>query len=308
MVQTLFVMFFLIGFGLYWAYQSPGRLEPVLIRKVLTDTVYYLFLPALVFNVLWQADLNLDSVKIASGAAIGVLTAIGLSLLICKRCGKSSAVTGAIVLASSFPNATYLGYPLLISALGEPGGAIAIQYDLFACTPLLLTVGILLAARLGQTDEKINPLKTLLWVPPLWAAIIATGFNLAGVEPGGFPLQLSQTMGAVVVPIMLFAIGLALKQGFSELQHLSSVIPVVIIQLVLMPALVYAVALVLELEGVNRTGTVLEAAMPSMVLGVVLCDRFKLNSGIYATAVTTTTLLSVITLPLWYAFLVNPAA
>jgi predicted permease len=40
-----------------------------------------------------------------------------------------------------------------------------------------------------------------------------------------------------------------------------------------------------------------------MALGVVLCDRYGLNSGIYATAVTVTTLLSIVTLPLWYAWM-----
>jgi len=303
MLQTLLVMFALIGLGLFWAFRSPGRLEPSLIRKVLTDTVYHLFLPALVFNVLWQADLNLDSIKIAISAAVGVFAAMGISYLVCKRCGKSSAVTGAVILASSFPNATYLGYPLLISTLGKPAGAIAIQYDLFACTPILLTIGILVAAHLGETSEKIHPLKTLLQVPPLWAAALAILLNISGIQPGGFLLEISRTMGAVVVPVMLFAIGLALKQGFAEMQHALSVVPIIIIQLVLMPALVYGTTLLLDLDGMNRTGTVLEAAMPSMVLGVVLCDRFKLNSGLYATAVTATTFLSLVTLPLWYALL-----
>lgn len=303
MLQTLFVMFALIGLGLFWAFRSPGRLEPSLIRKVLTDTVYYLFLPALVFNVLWQADLNLDSIRIAASAAVGVFTAMALSYGICKRCGKSTAVTGAVILASSFPNATYLGYPLLISTLGQEAGAIAIQYDLFACTPILLTVGILVAARLGETSENIHPLKTLLQVPPLWAAAIAILLNVAGIQPGGFLLEISHTMGAVVVPVMLFAIGLALKQGFSEMHHALSVVPIIIIQLLVMPALVYGTTLVLGLDGLNQIGTVLEAAMPSMVLGVVICDRFKLNSGLYATAVTATTFLSLVTLPLWYALL-----
>jgi hypothetical protein len=37
---------------------------------------------------------------------------------------------------------------------------------------------------------------------------------------------------------------------------------------------------------------------------VVLCDRYGLNAGIYAAAVTATTLLSIGTLPLWYSLLV----
>jgi malate permease and related proteins len=59
----------------------------------------------------------------------------------------------------------------------------------------------------------------------------------------------------------------------------------------------------LGMEGVPAMGTVLEAAMPAMVLGIVFCDRFGLDTGLYAAAVTLTTAVSLVTLPLWFAFL-----
>lgn len=48
---------------------------------------------------------------------------------------------------------------------------------------------------------------------------------------------------------------------------------------------------------------VLEAAMPSMVPDIVFCDRFNLDVSLSAAAVTITTLLSMLTLPLWYQWL-----
>jgi predicted permease len=47
----------------------------------------------------------------------------------------------------------------------------------------------------------------------------------------------------------------------------------------------------------------MEAAMPSMVIGIVLCDRYGLDTGLYAAAVTLTTLLSLFTLPVWSGML-----
>jgi predicted permease len=49
--------------------------------------------------------------------------------------------------------------------------------------------------------------------------------------------------------------------------------------------------------------TVLEVAMPSGVLCLVLCDRYGLDASLYAMAVTVTTVLSLLTLPLWYGVL-----
>ena len=300
MLSTLFQMFALIGLGLIWSIYNPGQLESRVIRKVLTDTVYYLFLPALVLNILWQAPLGIDSVKISITAAIGVLAALLAAWLVCTRCRSNPQVTGAILLVTAFPNATYLGYPVLVKTLGEHAGSIAIQYDLFAVTPLLLTFGVILAAHYGEGNEKPNPLMLLIKVPPLWAALIATLLNVSGVPAPQWLSGLFSMMGSAVVPLMLLAIGLALKQGFREIHHLNTVIPVIVIKLALMPLLALGTTILLAMEGQLRTAVVLEAAMPSMVLGIVLCDRYGLNSGIYAAAVTATTVLSLFTLPLWF--------
>jgi malate permease and related proteins len=53
-------------------------------------------------------------------------------------------------------------------------------------------------------------------------------------------------------------------------------------------------------ESSTHLGVILEAAMPSMVLGIVLADRFRLDSHIYAMAVTISTAFSLVTLPMWH--------
>jgi len=40
-----------------------------------------------------------------------------------------------------------------------------------------------------------------------------------------------------------------------------------------------------------------------MVLGLVICDQFNLDTALYAVTVTVTTALSLLTLPLWYGWL-----
>ena len=209
-----------------------------------------------------------------------------------------------MILAATFPNATYMGLPVLEAMYGPWARSVAIQYDLFACTPILLTAGILLAAHFGNSGEKPNPLMLLIKVPPLWAAIVATSLNLAGVEPVAWITGLLSMMGGAVIPLMLFAVGLALKQGFEEIRYLPTIVPVILLQLFIMPLVVLGTAILLNIDGELRTAVILEAAMPSMALGVVLCDRYGLNTGIYAASVTVTTLLSLFTLPLWYSWMV----
>jgi malate permease and related proteins len=289
----------LIACGVIWRLLRPGGLDADTTRQVLTSLVYYLLLPALVIQVLWKAPLGLSSFGIAASAAAGVLACILLSTLICRSCQHDGKVTGAVVLAASFPNATYMGLPVLESLYGDAGRSIAIQYDLFACTPLLLTVGILIARIYGQSDNQAPLWQSLLKVPPLWAALLGVLLNLSGISmPAGLD-QWMEMLAAGVIPLMLFSLGLSLRWDTIDRSRLPTVIPIVMLQLMIAPLVVWGVAYGVGLEGVLLTGTVMEAAMPSMVIGIVLCDRYGLDTGLYAAAVTLTTLLSLFTLPVW---------
>ncbi|MCG6936927.1 MAG: AEC family transporter [Gammaproteobacteria bacterium] len=303
MHSVILQMTALIACGVGWRLLRPGGLDADSTRLVLTSLVYYLLLPALVIQVLWKAPLGISSLGIAASAAVGVLSSILLSSLICRSCRHDGKVTGAVVLAASFPNVTYMGLPVLVSLFGDSGRSIAIQYDLFACTPLLLTVGILIARLYGKQDN-VTPLwQSLLRVPPLWAALAGVMLNLSGI---GLPAALDawlEMLAAGVIPLMLFSLGLSLRWDTIDASRLPTVIPIVMLQLFIAPLIVWGVAQGVGLDGMLLKGTVMEAAMPSMVIGIVLCDRYGLDTGLYAAAVTLTTLLSLFTLPMWSGIL-----
>lgn len=293
----------LIACGIGWRLIRPGGLDADSMRQVLTTLVYNLLLPALVLKVLWTAPLGVSSIAIAGSAAVGVLASMGLSLLICHRCRHNGHLTGAVVLAASFPNVTYMGLPVLVSVIGESGRSLAIQYDLFANTPLLLTLGVLIARHFGEGDHSMPMWKSILRVPPFGAALAGVLLNFSEVPlPAAFGSWL-EMLAVGVIPLMLFSIGLSLKWEGGYGSRLRTIIPITGLQLILTPAIVWLAALLFGLRGEMLTGTILEAAMPSMVLGLVLCDRYKLDSNLYAAAVTITTLLSLLTLPLWVSLL-----
>jgi hypothetical protein len=75
----------------------------------------------------------------------------------------------------------------------------------------------------------------------------------------------------------------------------------VVIQLVFMPLVVWGACIGVGMPANLLAPAILEGAMPTMVLGLVICDRFKLDTSLYAEAVTVTTVLSLLTLPLWLA-------
>jgi predicted permease len=306
MLEVLVQMAGLILCGVGWRLFKPAGLEPVQTRKVLTSLVYYLLLPALVLSVLWEAELGSTTLLIALSAAFGVVTGLILSVWSCRVCRSRPAETGAVILAASFPNATYLGLPVLEAAFGPWARSVAIQYDLFACTPLLFTLGVMVAARYGDAAAAVRSTAAeLLRIPALWAALLATALNLADAP---VPVILDGLLGLLergVVPLMLFSLGLSLAWKRGQWRNLAGVVPVVVLRLLLVPALALVFTGLVGLSGQWRAAVVMETAMPSMVLGIVFCDRFNLDVELYAAAVTLTTVLSLVTLPLWYQWLIT---
>jgi len=306
MLEVLLQMTGLILCGIGWRWLEPAGLEPVQTRKVLTSLVYYLLLPALVVSVLWEAELGNTTVFIALSAAFAVFTGFLLSLLVCRVCKARPAVRGAVILAAAFPNATYLGLPVLEATFGPWARSVAIQFDLFACTPLLFTLGVLIAARYGSATAGVHSMtRELLRIPALWAAFLAVSVNLLDLEMHTLLAGVLGMLERGVVPLMLISLGLSLEWNRAHWRKLPTVVPVLLLRLMLIPALVALFASAIGLSGELRAAVVMEAAMPSMVIGIVFCDRYDLDVGLYATTVTVTTVLSLVTLPLWYGWLLG---
>jgi len=293
----------LIACGALWRKLQPARLDPDQVRRTLTSLVYYLLLPALVIVVLWQAPLGLLSIKISAIALLTLSSSLALAWFWYRAKKTPPAATGALLLAATFPNVTYLGLPILEATFGSWARSVALQYDLFACTPFLFTVGILIARHYGESKESTNPLMTLLRVPSLWAAILGVSLNILDAPLPNLLNSILELLAAGVVPLMLLSIGLSLTWSEHWRQNLSAMLPVFVIQFLLGPLVAWTATGSLNLHGDMATAIVLEAAMPSMLLGIVLCDRYGLDSRLYAKTATLTTLSTFLVLPLWYAVL-----
>lgn len=304
MISTLLQMFALITFGAAWRYFSLGGLAAEQARPVLTTVVYYLLLPALILEVLWRADIGVHSLQYTF---LGIFSSI-FAMIAIWACGRlfrfKDRQLGAVILATAFPNVTYMGLPVLEHTFGPWARAVAIQLDLFASTPFLLTAGVMTARHFSSdnTSPKASVF-SLLNTPPFWAAIVAVALNLNDVPMPSWTEGILQKLGAGVVPLMLLSLGLALSWQAVTWRQLPYAIPVILIKMGLMPWFAMGLSKVLTLDHAHKTAAVLEMGMPCMVLGIVFCDRYRLDSSLYAMAVTVTTLLSLVTLPFWHRIL-----
>ena len=293
----------LIGCGIAWRHMRPFAIDIGDTRRVLSNVVYGLLLPALVLKVLWRVPLGLDVVKVSFVAFSTISVALLLAWVWYRRQGGDQRAIGALILASAFGNVTYLGLPVLVSVFGSDMEHVALEYDFFASTPLLLTVGVLLARHYGGMDKDESLLVTLIRVPPLIAALAAVGLNISGVPLHPWLGGVLDKLAAGVIPLMLLVVGMGLEWKRGWARRLRVLIPALVIQMLLMPLIAWGLALSVGLRDDILTAVVLEAAMPCMLLGIVICERYRLDAPLYAEAVTVSTALSVLTLPLWYHWL-----
>jgi len=300
MLMVMLQMALLIAVGVLWQRFAPSHITAVAHRRALTDLVFYILLPALVLHVIWQRPFDASSIKI-SLTALATLAVSMLLMWLCIKCMHvSRPQQGALLLAATFPNATYLGLPVTGQVLGDWTQAVVLKFDLFACTPVLLTIGILIAHRFGNTQDKIHPLQELMRVPPLWALAVASLLNITNMPQPELLAHALQTLSGGVIPLMLIALGMSIRWDTLQARFIPMLLPVCIIALFIAPLVALWVGGALGLESSTLTAVVLLSAMPTMIFGIVICERYGLDGALYAAAVFLTSLLSIATLTVWF--------
>ena len=306
MHSILIQMTLIMACGTAWRFVKPSGLSAEQTRQVLTTVVYYWLLPAMVLEVLWSADIGWHSLLYTLLGMTCIIAAMLCIWMVGAVFRFEDRRLGAMILAAAFPNVTYLGLPVLEQAFGGWARSVVIQMDLFAATPLLFTVGAMIARRYGEeATEKPRSLWLFFNAPPFWAAALAVMLNLSGCVAPVWFLGILQKLSAAVVPLMLFSLGLALSWQAVSVRNMPYIIPVIIIKMALMPLLAMMLVGVLPIDGEYKAAAALDLAMPSMLLGIVFCDRYRLDSSLYAMAVTLTTAISLITLPFWHGVLMK---
>lgn len=300
MTPILLECLLFFGLGYVLKYFSPLGFEAEVTRKAIISLIYILLLPALVIKSLWLSPPELIQWKITATVLITVILTATLIWLIYRKLTTNTATLGALILAGSLTNATYQGLPILTDQLGTLGTAIAIQYDFFAQTPLLLTLGILLARKFGHSPEILEHwVITLIKVPALWAAAIGLTLNQLTITPVEPIITWLTHLSNPVIPLMLISIGLGLKLESLHFRDFPFLTPVVFIKLMLAPLIIIFIAKQFNLSEDMIIGLALEAGMSSIIIAIVVCERYHLDSKKFIEVVTLTLLLSLGSLPLW---------
>jgi len=227
----------------------------------------------------------------------GLLISFAVYTLLEKPLRIVPAEKGVLILAAAFGNVTYLGLPVLTGLYGYGAAKYALFYDLLATTPLLWLVGAAMASRYGEGKRFAlrESLRTISSLPPVWGIFAGIALKLTHVPLPETILKTLGMFGDLVVPLMIFTIGLALS--LPRVKHAYVIVPAVLIKLFLVPFISYFAAVLLGLRGTALSSCLIEGAMPTMVLSLLIASRFRLDESLAAFLIVVTTVLSFATLP-----------
>jgi predicted permease len=305
LLQVWLPIALLVAAGGLWVRFRP-QFPAATLRVNLNRLVVDVFAPPLLFALSAQASITRELLTVPALTSAGIFISFALlyPLLYHMPMGRTlrRETRAAILLAGCFGNVLFMGYPTLTFLYGDIGGSYAAFADVLASTPLVWTLGVWIATRLGhEGGHGTSLLRTLVTLPPIWGFVLGFAVNLSGIDVDPL-IKASKFIGQATIPIMLFTLGLSIP--WRELRPTAPVMAAVVVKLLLAPLLVYALALasVGELRPA-QVAAVLEVAMPTMLMAASFADRFQLDVRAAALTVSWTSLGFLLTLPLWIALL-----
>lgn len=137
---------------------------------------------------------------------------------------------------------------------------------------------------------------------PLLAIVFSLILNFAGVPLPGVLRQTCHALGQCAYPLGLVVCGgviYNLCQKESVLDHLRAPVIATVIRCGVLPILTLLIAMLFPFSVELKRVIILQAAMPTAVFAMVLSQMFNADSGLAFRVVLVSTLLSVVTTPIW---------
>ena len=268
--------------------------------RSLGRVVFYVFSPVLIFDLMLKNRLNLKDAATVIAFSLSIILTMGaITYLIGRILKFERPALVAILITTMFANTGNYGLPLVSFAFGDRALPFAGIYFV-TTTVLFYSLGVLIAS-LGHMNIK-EAMLGLFKVPTLYAVFFAIIINALGIS---LPTPLARAVELAAngtIPLMLVLLGLQLTNvEFSN--NLRPLQLSVALRLLVAPIGALLFAVLFDLHGGARQGSVTQASMPSMVSATVLATEYHLDAKLVTAVVFISTLLSPLTLTPLLVFL-----
>lgn len=268
----------------------------------ISQTVLYIFSPALVFTGIGSSSMPLGKIsEIVFFTLLLTIIMFVISRIISLILKLDDATKSAFILCVIFMNSGNLGLSLVLLTFGQQ----ALDQSLvFFSTQAMLnsTIGIYIASR--GTQGITESLKAVAKQPLLYAAILGFVVNALGITPIE-PLQQSTKMLAeATIPCMLIVLGFQLSNQI-RINNLGTILIAVFLRLVVCTLVSIPLLQMFGFSDISRNAILIQASTPPAVVITILTNEFNSRPDFAANTVVIGTLLGLPTLTGLLAILSN---
>lgn len=258
--------------------------------------VMYILMPCMIFHAIYMADLNsISNMGILPLIILGSSLATGaVSFIILKQFKLDDKTLWSVLVTVMIANTAFMGYPVNLGIYGQDGFLRAIFCDIATLSTFLL-LSFVLILKFGGTVK--TAVKKIAFFPPLWAVILGLILNFINVPIGPVLDNTVNYLGQGAIPLIMVTLGLSID--FSALKRSRAMIAFTsIMKLAFFPFIAFLLATYLGLVNLEHTVSVIEAAMPSGMMSLLLAITYKLDYEMTSDCILINTVISLITLPI----------
>jgi len=267
----------------------------------LNKLVINVFMPCMIFHTLINADLSLISnftflplVPFFSAIITGLV-----AYFILKYFKVSKEKIWSVLVTILICNTAFLGFPINLGVFGSEGLLRAIFCDIGTLLSFL-SISFILFLVFGGSLK--NAIKRILIFPPLWAVLLGLIFNFLNISVGIIGENILYYLASGAIPLIMISLGLSLD--FSGLKwNKSFIIFTSFFKLIFFPFVALFIISFFKISGLEFDVALIQAAMPSGMLGLVLAINYELDYRLTSDCILFTTVFSLISLTILISFL-----
>ena len=282
-LSTLVPVFGIILFGI--VVERMGFL-PIETSGCLNQFVYWIGLPMMLFNQLARMEAGQMSGAMVGGILLGygityLFAYVVFSSLLRRRWEESSV----FALLSSFPNAAFMGLPIVVLLLPDSSEAaiVASLCAVMTSANLLFTDGRLEAGKHkgeGRKQVFLSLLRSLFHNPLLIYSALGAAVSLLHIAVPKPILSMSAMLGSTSAPCALFCMGMILSKQMTSSQGFVKgwarrQFPLHVLKLVVEPLFIFGVLYLLGVRGIALASATIVAAMPTAVAAYIIAEKYQ---------------------------------
>ncbi len=278
---------------------------------VLAQTSLLIFVPALTFRALLQADGPIEEMaRVTLAVILELAVLLILAELVARWLRLENATRGALVCSVILVNAGAFALPVLVFAFGEaallPGMFHVILFNVLLLPLASLYLAAMQQAALGKKVSVGHALRRVLRTPVIYAAMLGVLVRASGVT---VPEPLFKAIALIAdgaIPLLLVVLGVQLAETFSngwQIRQAPALIALIVLRLGVAPVIALGAAVLLGIEGIARVALVINGGMSTAILAGVLTRDYAADVPLATLSVLATTIFGLATTTLWLNWL-----